>query len=94
MSTAYFTLCNDKRRDKLIGMDMNTRTEIMQFRATPAERAAWTDAARAEGKTVSDICRMALIRFTRRHRASSSLGAVEAAGGVDGVLPPAAEGGE
>lgn len=73
-------------------MDMNTRTEIMQFRATPAERAAWSDAARAEGKTVSDICRMALIRFTRRHRASSSLGAVGAAGGVEGAPSPAAEG--
>jgi hypothetical protein len=80
MSTAYFLLCNDRQPDRLGVMDMDTRTEIMQFRATPAERAAWTGAAKAEGKTVSDICRMALIRFTRRHRASSSLGAVEERG--------------
>lgn len=70
-------------------MSIENRTRMLQFRATPQEWQAWREALQADGRTLADVCRTALDRVAKRHRPTSSLGAVEVGGDGGTALPPA-----
>ena len=84
-----FGLVNTKSLSYDQHMSIENRTRMLQFRATPQEWQAWREALQADGRTLADVCRTALDRVAKRHRPTSSLGAVEAGGDGGTALPPA-----
>jgi len=42
------------------------KVKLITFKATPEEQDRFREAAKADGKTVSEVCRAALERLARR----------------------------